>query len=66
MYNSSEKPVIIYSVGGDGTLNEVVNGIFGSNNYLAVIPAGTGNDFIKSLKKGIYSVDLGQVMISIL
>ena len=39
----------IYSVGGDGTLNEVLNGMAGSGSSLAVIPSGSGNDFIKSL-----------------
>lgn len=37
-----------YSVGGDGTLNEVLNGMAGSGCSLAAIPAGSGNDFIKS------------------
>jgi diacylglycerol kinase (ATP) len=32
-------------VGGDGTLNEVVNGIAGTGAELAVLPAGTGQDF---------------------
>lgn len=39
----------IYSVGGDGTLNEVLNGIVGSKCSLAVIPSGSGNDFIRSI-----------------
>lgn len=39
----------IYSVGGDGTLNEVINGMVGSESSLGVIPGGTGNDFIKSI-----------------
>lgn len=39
----------IYSVGGDGTVNEVVNGIAGTNAVLGVIPAGSGNDFIRSI-----------------
>ena len=39
----------VYSVGGDGTLNEVLNGIVHSKSSLAVIPNGTGNDFIKSI-----------------
>lgn len=38
----------IVSVGGDGTLNEVVNGIVGSKIELGVIPAGSGNDFAKT------------------
>lgn len=45
---SGEK-VRIFACGGDGTLNEVLNGIVGFNNVeLGCIPAGSGNDFIKS------------------
>lgn len=37
-----------YSCGGDGTLNEVVNGAVGySNASVTVLPYGSGNDFIK-------------------
>lgn len=39
----------VYAVGGDGTLNEVLNGMVGSNSSLGVIPAGSGNDYIKSV-----------------
>ncbi len=41
----------IFSVGGDGTVNEVANGIILSKKSptLGVIPVGTGNDFSKSL-----------------
>ena len=42
---------VIFSVGGDGTLNEVVIGIMGSKNLLGVIPCGSGNDFYKTLDK---------------
>ena len=40
--------VRIYACGGDGTLNEVVNGAAG-HTHVAVtnVPKGTGNDFIK-------------------
>lgn len=42
------KPIRIYACGGDGTLNEVVNGAAG-HDFLAVtnVPMGTGNDFLK-------------------
>jgi len=37
-----------YSCGGDGTLNEVVNGVVGYDNAsVTVFPCGSGNDFIK-------------------
>ena len=38
-----------YACGGDGTLNEVANGLYGfPEAELACIPAGTGNDFIRN------------------
>jgi diacylglycerol kinase (ATP) len=40
---------IVVSVGGDGTINEIANGIAGSTKTLGIIPAGSGNDFIKSV-----------------
>lgn len=39
---------IVFSVGGDGTLNEIINGI-NSDCMLGIIPAGSGNDFYKSI-----------------
>lgn len=40
----------VISVGGDGTLNEVVNGIKNWNDIiLAVLPVGSGNDFSRNL-----------------
>ena len=36
---------LLVVVGGDGTVNEVVNGIAGTGAELAVLPNGTGQDF---------------------
>jgi diacylglycerol kinase (ATP) len=45
-------PVRLYACGGDGTLNEVINGAFGYDNAeLACVPTGTGNDYIKNFMK---------------
>lgn len=60
--------------GGDGTLNEVINGLQFESACLAVVPTGTGNDFCRSagipgnpfqairlLQKGtVKKVDLGK------
>lgn len=48
---SSKYDCRFYSVGGDGTLNEIVSGIIGTNSEIVVIPCGTGNDFVKSISK---------------
>ena len=48
---SSQEDYTIYSVGGDGTLNEVLNGMVNTNSHLAIIPTGSGNDFIKSISR---------------
>ncbi|MFS0880644.1 diacylglycerol kinase [Metabacillus niabensis] len=42
---------LIVAAGGDGTINEVVNGIAGLENRpkLAVIPVGTTNDFARAI-----------------
>lgn len=41
-------PVRIYACGGDGTLNEVVNGVVGhANAAVTHFPGGSGNDFIR-------------------
>lgn len=46
-----KEDTVLVAVGGDGTLNEVIDGIiFNRNVALGYIPAGTGNDFSRSLR----------------
>ena len=51
---------VILCIGGDGTFNEVISGLYsvGSKTPVAYIPAGSTNDFANSLK---LSKDLLQV-----
>ncbi len=39
----------VFVVGGDGTINEVVNGLAGCSVAMGVLPAGTGNAWAKQL-----------------
>jgi diacylglycerol kinase (ATP) len=42
----------VIAAGGDGTLNEVINGVarYASSVCVGLLPLGTGNDFARSLK----------------
>ncbi len=43
-----KEPVRFYACGGDGTLNEVVNGVVGyPHASMSCYPCGSGNDFVK-------------------
>lgn len=44
---SSIEKTRFYSLGGDGTLNEIVSGIVGTDSEIVVMPCGTGNDFAR-------------------
>lgn len=46
---AADEPEFLIAVGGDGTFLEVARGILGSGMPVATLPAGTGNDFLKSL-----------------
>ena len=72
-----KKYPIIVAGGGDGTVNEVVNGIAGSDNILGILPLGSGNDFAKALtypkkikgclqlltRQQVKSIDLGLIKV---
>ena len=48
--NHPENTYRFFGCGGDGTLNEVINGCYGYANAVAGnVPMGTGNDFIRSI-----------------
>ena len=58
---------IVVAVGGDGTVHEVINGIYGTNSSLGVIPIGAGNDIStclgipqKDIKKAIEIIKIGK------
>lgn len=43
---------LILAVGGDGTINEVANGMIGSQTPLAILPAGTANVLAMEMRLG--------------
>lgn len=43
---------IAVACGGDGTINEVAQSLFGSRTALAALPIGTANDFVKTVYPG--------------
>ena len=40
----------IVAVGGDGSVNDVVSGMFGSGKILGIIPCGSGNGLARNMK----------------
>ncbi len=60
LFQNSE--YIVTALGGDGSINRILNHIVGTKNVLSYIPIGTGNDFyrgnLESLENGTYDVDL--------
>ncbi len=62
---SSDEMYRFYICGGDGSLNEAVNGVMrsGRDNYaLCVYPAGSGNDFVKAVGGAERYSDVGRLL----
>jgi len=49
---AGEQGGIVAVLGGDGSVNLAVNGLAGTSGTLAVLPAGTGDDFAKAIDVG--------------
>ena len=66
---------MVVAVGGDGTINEIGQGLIGSQTALGVIPAGSGNGFARNmdiplkqklaiealLKPQFHKIDVGKI-----
>ena len=53
------EPVRLYACGGDGTLNEVLQGVYGCKNaQVACVPCGSGNDFVRNFGGSAPFLDL--------
>lgn len=48
--------IVLFACGGDGTANEVANGMMGYDNaILGLVPTGSGNDLVRELSRGLRS-----------
>lgn len=54
LLKSGEDRAFMVAVGGDGTVQEVINGIGSRPDVLfAALPAGSGNDFVRGVQKSV-------------
>lgn len=60
---SHTEPVRFYACGGDGTINEVVQGIYGfPHASMSCYPCGSGNDFVKYYGGKDLFLDMGALL----
>ncbi|SHH01274.1 lipid kinase, YegS/Rv2252/BmrU family [Anaerosphaera aminiphila DSM 21120] len=63
--SSLKEESFVIVLGGDGTLNEVINGLINLNLItLGVVPIGSGNDFVRSFKSKINYRDYINIVLS--
>ncbi|MCC3859743.1 diacylglycerol/lipid kinase family protein [Pseudemcibacter aquimaris] len=57
-FSNKDEFDVITAAGGDGTINEVLNGIYGTDKPLGIIPMGTANVLAKELgiKINVHSI----------
>lgn len=63
-YNQNKNEHLrFYACGGDGTINEVLNGIMGLKNVsMTAYPCGSGNDFVKAVGGGEKYCDIESLL----
>lgn len=45
----ASEPTVLVIIGGDGTLSNLLDGLVGCDVPIALVPAGTGNDFARAI-----------------
>ena len=54
---------VLLALGGDGTFQALVNGVYGSDTVIGILPAGGGNDFAAALGLPSDPVSAAQIVL---
>jgi len=62
IHQNRDREYVITALGGDGSINLLVNELVGTNCIFSFVPVGTGNDFFRTccetLSDGLHELDL--------